>query len=141
MKKEELLDQIRANFDVVELIDQGPTAGGKIKEYDLWHRDADGIIRYKRLHIYIKNSVAEWYSENPIPKVTQPQETFGNRVRNYIKEKIGDETIQAAFVILIDESIKRAVCEAILQDNTQKKMLVYTDNKNTLNHKLIVQGS
>ena len=83
--KQDLLDKVNNGFDVVELIERGTTAGGKIHEYDLWYRK-NSIVYYKRLHIYVsEDGSAEWYSENPIPKETQPVESFEDKVRNKLK--------------------------------------------------------
>ena len=61
----ELLQEIQANYDVVEINDMGSTAGGKILQYDLWYR-ANNAILSKRLSIYIKENNYEWYGENVI---------------------------------------------------------------------------
>ena len=57
------------------------------------------------------------------PTVT-PEPTFTNRLEAYIKEKTDDNTIKFGFIVQSSELTKKALCNVIMPDKTDKVLLV-----------------
>jgi len=105
---QDLLDLIDANFDVVQLIDRGTTAGGLVYEYDLWYR-TNSVVHYKRVHIYWDGNVdndAEWYQSNPIPQ--EAEETFLDKLNAWIELAYTNPNIKLVTVEHMDSYNKVA---------------------------------
>ena len=134
---QDLLDDVAANYDIVELIEKGTTAGGKIFEYDLWYR-SKGIVAYKRLHIYVKDDVAEWYNSNPIPIVAPILEiTFQQRIETEILVPLYDSNSNIKYLAIntIDSTRKKAeIIGKVLVNNIikTKYVFVHEDNEGVL---------
>jgi len=136
-----LLNRIKDSFDVIELVERGTTAGDKIQEYDLWYND-NGIVRYKRLHIFEdKNKNAYWYGENPIPQTTKPIETFDTKVRNKAKDVISkNENIKHIKIDDIDIIMERATATVYVDVSgviKEKKAVLYKNQDNTISFEIL----
>lgn len=72
------------------------------------------------------DSKARWeFNQGPtLPPSTPPKPTFVNRVETYIKKKVGDNTIKFGFVVQSSELTKKALCNVIMPDKTDKTILV-----------------
>ena len=132
----DLLNEVSNSFDVVELISRGTTAGGKIHEYDLWYRK-NSIVYYKRLHIYVsEDGSAEWYSENPIPKETQPVESFEDKVRSKLRNVLkSNKNVKHVQIDSVDSGLGRATVTVFVDDSgtvKEKKAVVYLNDDGTL---------
>ena len=132
----ELLAEVYGYYDVVSLEDRGTTAGDKIKEYDLWYRK-DGVVYFKRLHIYIaKDGSAEWYSENPIPTNVQPVKSFDELVRTKLKNVLrNDKNVKHVQIDNVDSGLGRATVTVFLDDSgvvREKKAVVFLSDDGTL---------
>ena len=53
-----------------------------------------------------------------------PEQTFASKVEAYIKTKIDDSTIKFGFIIQSSGLTKKAICNVIMPDNTDKSILV-----------------
>jgi len=117
---DELLNQIQESYSVILLEDKGTTAGGKVKEYDLWYDD-NGIVRYKRIHIFDDGKGNyQWYSENPIPRAKTT--SFMDEVRNEIDNRISKMENAVYYEIdRVDEQGKRALVTIFIDDGTSLK--------------------
>jgi len=136
----DLLDDIKTNYDVVELIDRGTTAGDKIHEYDLWYRE-NNIIKFKRLHIYIaSDGTAEWYGENPIPVTPSP--TFTSKVKTKVTNIISSNTsIKHIKIEDIDPELERATVVVYIDDGSgniiEKKAAIFKAADGSLDYLLL----
>ena len=126
----DLLDEIRNAYDVVELIDRGTTAGGKIKEYDLWYKE-NGVVKYKRIHIYTgPDNTAEWFGSNPIPQ--KEIVSFAAELREEMEKEISEMSNAIHYTIeQMDEDKQRALAVVYLDDGTSivKKRVFLKKNK------------
>ena len=130
--KDDLLNEIQENYSVISLEDKGTTAGGKVREYDLWYDD-NGIIRYKRLHIFEDNKGnAKWYGENPIPQPPKPTETFDIKVKNKAKTVLSEnKDIKHIKIDDIDSILERATATIYIDESgvvKEKKAAFYKDS-------------
>lgn len=118
----DLLSQINEHYDVVMIEPRGTTAGGKIQEYDLWYRDSNGVVRFKRLHIFTDNNGnAHWYSENPIPRSSK-EKSWAEILQEKAEEELSkQEGVVFWNIINIDEDHKRAILEVWTDDGSSLK--------------------
>jgi len=139
--KDELLNQIEEKYSVISIEEKGKTAGDKIQEYDLWYND-NGIVRYRRLHIFEDNKGnAYWYGENPILQTTEPVETFDTKVRNKAKDVISkNENIKHIKIDDIDIIMERATATVYVDVSgviKEKKATIYKNQDNTISFEIL----
>ena len=90
----------------------------------------DNRSQKRNFRLYTKGledgSKARWeFNQGPILDSSLPPElTFISRLETYIKTKIDDNTIKFGFVAQSSELTKRALCNAIMPDKTDKVLLV-----------------
>lgn len=135
---EELLAEIQSNYDVVEIIDQGSTAKGKILQYDLWYRKNNTVMS-KRISIHVKGNNYEWYGANPIP----PEQviTFSQRLDTFITNLlIENNTIKYLAVDSINEVAKKAIIIGYIEiqgEVIEKKAYVWEDENEEIQYQII----
>ena len=78
----------------------------------------------------IEDTALAWWeaTQGPMsPPTSDP--TFVNRLELYIKAKIEDNTIKFGYIVEISELTKKALCNVIMPDKTDKVLLVSEDGE------------
>lgn len=73
------------------------------------------------------DALAWWEStQGPMspPSPPTPEPTFISRLEAYIKTKIDDNTIKFGFVVQPSELAKKAICNVLMPDNSDKTILI-----------------
>ena len=135
---QDLLDLISANFDVVQLIDRGTTAGGLIYQWDLWHR-VNEVVNHKRISIYYSGTGdAEWYASNPIPVI--PTETFTDKVNAKIQWVYNNiPSVKYLAIDSIDNDKKRGVLIGYIfsdPDYVEKHAFIWEDVEGNIQYEI-----
>lgn len=93
----------------------------------------DNFAQNRNFRLYTKgtddDSYARW-EKTQGPTLTEPgtpEISFARRLDVYIKAKTEDKTIKFGFVVQISESTKKALCNVIMPDKTDKTLLVSED--------------
>lgn len=107
--------------------------GWNIWDVKALEEDSMSQLGLRNFRLYTKgledDSEAHWDKrQSPLPLPT-PESTFANRLDAYIKEKTNDDTIKFGFVVQISESTKKALCNVIMPDKTDKTILVSEDKE------------
>lgn len=127
----DLLNKLNEKFDIISLEDKGTTAGGKVKEYDMWYNQ-EGVIYYKRIHIFVDDDGnAFWFGENPLGGT--PQSSIIDEIKNKIKEI---ENLVDYSIDKLDEEEKKAILTVFIDDGTTlitKKAILTKDENNEWN--------
>lgn len=63
--------------------------------------------------------------------------TFISRVEAYIKTKIDDNTIKFGFIVQSSELIKKALCNVIMPDKTDKTLIVSEDSEGVFSFEVL----
>lgn len=83
--------------------------------------------RNYRLYAGLEDSSQARWEQTQGPTLSGPaisEPTFVNRVETYIKTKIDDNTIKFGFVVQLSELTRKALCNVIMPDKTDKILLV-----------------
>ena len=131
MNKTELIAELRNKFYEVDEagIHEGTTeAGITVWGIGVFEKISD-VVRKLNLTFYTKGTDAFWgVSEpNPTPPISEP--TFADRVDAFIASKItaDPQVIKFGYTEQISELTKKALCAAVMPDNSEKKVLVSED--------------
>ena len=89
------------------------------------------------------NSYARW-EKNQCPTQyrtsnpsTPPESSFTSRVDAYIKKKTEDDTIKFGFIVQSSELLKKALCNVIMFDKTDKVLLVSESPKDVFTYEVL----
>jgi len=92
----------------------------------------DNRSEKRNYRLYVNGSGNEAYArweKNQCPAffnqpTTTPEPAFVSRVEAYIKKKMDDNTIKFGFIAQPSELTKKAICNVIMPDKTDKTILV-----------------
>ena len=85
-------------------------------------------------------SKARWES-NQCPTLsppTPPEPTFASRLEAYIKKKTDDNTIKFGFVVQLSELTRKALCNVIMPDKTDKVLLVSESAEGVFSYEVLL---
>ncbi len=129
MNKKELIAKLKVKFFKVdeENIHKGKTeAGITIWGISVFDKVGD-VLKKLNLTFYSEGeedtSEVFWGVSEPKPDITYV-ETFVQKVNEFIRTKVEDETIKFGYIEQLHEPSKRAFGMAIMPDNTEKKVLL-----------------
>lgn len=100
-------------------------------------------VRKRNFRLYTQGleekSKAWWEAtQGPMsPSATTPELSFASRVEVYIKTQVDSGTIKFGFVVQLNESQKKAICNVIMPDNSNKSILVSEDSKGKFNFEVL----
>ena len=126
MNKKDLIDKLKERFYAVDEagIHEGKTEAG-ITVWGIGVFDVVGGVMQKRnLTFYTKGDDAFWGVSEPKAVVPTPEPTFTDRVNAFIATKIDDGTIKFGHVEQVSELTQKALCTAVMPDNTEKSVIV-----------------
>lgn len=86
-------------------------------------------------------SKAWWEStQGPMsaPTPPTPEPTFASRLEAYIKTKVENGAIKFGFVVQVSELTKKALCNVIMPDNTDKTILVSENSEGVFSFEILV---
>ena len=103
----------------------------------------DNRSQKRNFRLYTKgledDSKARWeFNQGPTLDSPVPKPTFVSRVEAYIKTKIDDNTIKFGFVVQPSELTKKAICNAIMPDKSDKSMLVSEDSEGVFSFEILM---
>ena len=138
MNKKELITSLKAKFHAVNEagLYEGKTEAGitvwGIGVFDL----VGGVLRKRNLTFYTKgkedNSSAWWGVSEPKPTPSPiPEPLFAQRVEAFIKTKIDANIIKFGYIMQSSELAKKALCNAIMLDKSEKKVIITEDAEGT----------
>lgn len=90
-------------------------------------------LRKRQFRLYAESDVdmaKAWWEATQGPMsapAATPEPSFTSRVEIFIKTKIDDHTIKFGFVAQLSEQAKKAICNVIMPDKTDKSVLI-TEN-------------
>lgn len=102
-------------------------------------------LRKRNFRLYtagIEDDAKAWWEATqgpmspPTPPVPEP--TFVTRLEAYIKAKTDDSTIKFGFIVQVSEPSKKAICNVIFPDKTDKTILVSEDSERVFSFELLV---
>lgn len=117
---------------------------------DVWHVEAlekvpnINSLRKRQFRLYTKgidDEAKAWWeaTQGPMqPPTTIPEPTFVSRLETYIKTKIDDDTIKFGFIVQPSESLKRAICNVIMPDKSDKTLLISEDSDGKFSFEVLV---
>ena len=101
-------------------------------------------LRKRQFRLYtagIDDEAKAWWeaTQGPVlpPTPPTPEPTFVNRLETYIKTKIDDNTIKFGFIVQVSEPSKKAICNVIMPDRTDKSILVSEDAEGKFSFELL----
>lgn len=88
------------------------------------------------------DSIVRWeYNQCPAlssPAPPEPPEpTFASRLEAYIKKKVDDNTIKFGFVTQSSELTKKALCNVIMPDKTDKALLISESSEGIFSYEVL----
>ena len=104
----------------------------------------DNRSQKRNFRLYTKGledeSKARWeFNQGPtLDPPTMPKPTFANRLEIYIKSKIDDHTIKFGFIVQPSEFTKKAICNVIMPDNSDKSMLISEDSEGVFSYEVLM---
>lgn len=85
-------------------------------------------LRRRNFRLYtqgLEDDALAWWEATQGPMSSPaPEPTFINRLELYIKTKIDDNTIKFGFIVQSSELSKKAVCNVIMPDKSDKILLI-----------------
>lgn len=82
-------------------------------------------------------SKAWWEATQGPTSAPVPEPTFTNCLEAYIKTKIDDNTIKFGFIVQSSELTKKALCNVIMPDKTDKILLVSEDSEGIFSFEIL----
>ena len=131
MNKAELIAELRTKFYGVN--EAGIHEGNTEAEITVWgigvFEKIGDVVRKMNLTFYTKGEDAFWGVSEPNPTPITPEPTFTDRVNAFIASKITADppVIKFGYIEQISKLTKKALCAAVLSDNSEKMVLVSED--------------
>lgn len=118
-----------------------------LSEYEWTVQCKEEVDKYRsqkrNFRLYTKgledDSVARW-EKNQCPTLESPappEPTFTNRLESYIKEKTEDKMIKFGVVVQSSELMKKALCNVIMPDKTDKVLLVSENAEGVFSYEVL----
>ena len=131
MNQQELIAELRAKFyevDEAGLHEGATEAGITVWGIGVFEKIGD-VVRKMNLTFYTKGEDAFWGVSEPNPTPITPDPTFTDRVNAFIASKItaDPQVIKFGYIEQISELTKKALCAAVMPDNSEKKVLASED--------------
>lgn len=99
-------------------------------------------IRRRNFRLYtdgLEDIANAWWEATQGPtSAPVPEPTFNNRLEAYIKTKVEDNTIKFGFVVQSSELSKKAICNVIMPDKSDKSLLVSEDSAGVFSFEILL---
>lgn len=131
MNKSELIAALGTKFYKVDEagIHEGNTEAG-ITVWGIGVFEKIGeVVRKLNLTFYTFGDDAFWGVSEPNPTPPIPEPTFTDRANTFIASKIADSTIKFGYIEQVSELTQKALCTAIMPDDSEKKVLASEDSE------------